>query len=133
MVNDRNFSSEFQGQPEEASHFDTVACSLLEDEGIVHLDSQKESHEMNQQSNENLHTHLLEINEDIHHPCESLGGKEDNYHFSKRKQKVLSPLFEDEIDQLLKSHVTAQANADDRVVMFNNLEKCFLFKNDLDY
>jgi len=54
---------------------------------------------------------LLEINEDIQHPCQTLGGKEDNYYFNKGKQKVLSPLSEDEIDQLLKSHVTAQANA----------------------
>ena len=44
-----------QQQSEEASHFDTqdhsqhiVASSLFEDEGIFHLDSQKESHEMNQ-------------------------------------------------------------------------------------
>jgi len=36
----------------------------------------------------------------------------DNYYLSKRKQKVLSPLFEDEIDQLLKGHAIAQAKAD---------------------
>jgi len=51
------------------------------------------------------------IQDHIQHPCESLGGKEDNYCFSKRKQKLLSLLSEDEIDQLLKSHVIAQANA----------------------
>lgn len=33
----------------------------------------------------------------------------DNYCLSKRKQKALSPLSEDEIDQLLKGPVTAQA------------------------
>jgi len=173
MVNYRNFSVEFQGQSEEASNFDTLASSLLEDEGIVHIDSQKESHEMNQQSDENLYTPLLEINEDIQHPYQTLGGKVDNYYFSKRKQKVLSPLSEYEIDQLLKSHVTTQANAglpcshsqegvsetfstfenedsveiifidqltdisffheDDRIVMFDNLEECFMFKNDINY
>ena len=37
---------------------------------------------------------------------------EDNHCLSKRKQKSLSPLSEDEIDQLLKGHVTAQAKAD---------------------
>ena len=37
--------------------------------------------------------------------------QEDNYCLNKRKQKVLSLLSEDEIDQLLKGHVTAQANA----------------------
>ena len=98
---------------------------------------------------------------------------EDNYHLSKRKQKALSPLSEDEIDQLLKCHVTAQAKADlqcthgqesvgetfssfenddsleirvidkrtdniffhedDKAIMFDNLEDCFLFKNDLDH
>jgi len=82
-------------------------------------------------------------------------------------------LSEDEIDQLLKGHVTAQAKADlqcphgqesvgetsssfenddglvisfidqqkdniffhedDKAVMFDNLEDCFLFKNDLDH
>lgn len=36
----------------------------------------------------------------------------DNYCLSKRKQKALSPLSEEEIDQLLKGHVTAQATAD---------------------
>jgi len=51
----------------------------------------------------------FDTQEHIQHPCESFGGKEDNYYFSKRKQKVLSPLSEDEIDQLLKGHVTAQA------------------------
>ena len=103
---------------------------------------------------------LLEINE-------------DNTCLSKRKQKVLSPLFENEIDQLLKGHITAQANADlqcahgqkgvgetsfsfendnsleisfidqqtdniffhedDKAVMFDDLEDCFLFKNDLHH
>ena len=37
---------------------------------------------------------------------------EDNHCLSKIKQKELSPLSEDEIDQLLKGHVTAQAKAD---------------------
>ena len=37
--------------------------------------------------------------------------QEDNNCLRKRKQKVLSPLSEDEIDQLLKGHVTTQANA----------------------
>jgi len=98
---------------------------------------------------------------------------EDNCCLSKRKQKALSPLSDDEIDQLLKGHVTAQAKADlqcthgqesvgeisssfenddglvisfidqqtnniffhkdDKAVMFDNLEDCFLFKNDLDH
>ena len=57
-----------------------------------------------------MYTPLLEINEDIQQPCESLGVKEDNNCFSKRKQKLLPTLSEDEIDQLLKGHVTAQAN-----------------------
>ena len=34
---------------------------------------------------------------------------EDNHCLRKRKQKVLSPLSEDEIDQNLKGHLTAQA------------------------
>ena len=90
----------------ETSHFVTqdhnqhiVASYLLEDEGILHLDSQEESYKMSQQYEENLYTPLFEINE-------------DNHCLSNRKQKVLSPLFEDEIDQLLKGHVTAQANVD---------------------
>jgi len=90
---------------------------------------------------------------------------EDNYYLSKRKQKALSPLSEEEIDQLLKGQVTTQAKADlqctlgqenvgktsssfekndslvisfvdqqtDKAVMFDNLEDCFLFKNDLDH
>ena len=37
---------------------------------------------------------------------------EDNYCLSSRKQKALSPLSEEEIDQLLKGLVTAQATAD---------------------
>ena len=37
---------------------------------------------------------------------------EDNYCLSRRKQKALSPLSEEEIDQLLKGLVTAQATAD---------------------
>lgn len=41
----------------------------------------------------------------------TLGGKEGNYCFSKRKQKLLYPLCEDEIYQLLKGYVTTQANA----------------------
>jgi len=90
---------------------------------------------------------------------------EDNYCLNKRKQKELSPLSEEEIDQLLKGQVTAQARANlkctlgqenvgktsssfekddclvinfvdqqiDKVVMFDNLEDRFLFKNDLDH
>ena len=49
------------------------------------------------------------VKEDIQHPCEYLGEKEANYCVMKIKQKVLSPLSEDEIDQLLKSHITVQA------------------------
>ena len=37
---------------------------------------------------------------------------EDNQCLRKRKQKVLSPLSEYEIDQLLKGYVTTQAKAD---------------------
>ena len=37
---------------------------------------------------------------------------EDNYCLSRRKQKALSPLSEEEIDQLLKCLVTAQATTD---------------------
>ena len=37
---------------------------------------------------------------------------EDNHCLRKSKQKELSPLSEDQIDQLLKGHVTAQAKAD---------------------
>lgn len=57
----------------ETSHFVTkyhnqhiVASSLLEDEGILHLDSQQESYKMNQQYEENLYTPLFEINGDNH-------------------------------------------------------------------
>ena len=84
---------------------------------------------------------------------------------SKRKPKILSPLFEEEIDQLLKGLVTAQATTDlqcthsqesvgetsssfanddclvisfvdqqkDKAVMFDHLEDCFWFKNDLEH
>ena len=53
------------------------------------------------------HDNLVAISyEYIQHPYQNLGGKEDNYCFSERKQKVLSPLSKDEIDQLLKGHVT---------------------------
>ena len=37
--------------------------------------------------------------------------QEDNNCLRKRKEKVLSPLSEDEIDQLFKGQVTTQANA----------------------
>jgi len=73
--------------------------STVEDEGIFHLDSQQELHEMDQQYEENLYTPSIEINE-------------DNHCLSKRKQKVLSPLSEEEIDQLLNAHVLAQVNTD---------------------
>lgn len=88
----------------ETSHFVTqdhnqhiVASSLIKYEGIFHLDSQQESYKMNQQYEENLYTPLFEINEDIQQPCESFRGKEDNHYLRKKKQKVLSPLSEDEI------------------------------------
>jgi len=106
-------------------------------------------------------------------PCFEMLFQEDKTCLSKRKQKVISPLSEDEIDQLLKGHVTAQAKAnpqcahgqegdgetsssvenddslvisfidqqtyniffheDDKAIMFDDLEDCFLFKNDLDH
>jgi len=44
---------------------------------------------MNQLSDENLYTHFLEINEDIQHPCQTLGGKEDNYYFYQKKTKSI--------------------------------------------
>ena len=59
----------------------------------------QEIHEMDQQYEENLYTTSLEINE-------------DNHCLSRRKQMALSPLSEDEIDQLLKGHVPAQVNTD---------------------
>jgi len=105
--------------------------------------------------------------------CFEMLFQEDKTCLSKRKQKVLSPLSEDEIDQLLKGHVIAQAKAnrqcahgqegdggtsssfenddslvisfidqqkdniffheDDKAVMFDDLEDCFLCKNDLDH
>ena len=105
--------------------------------------------------------------------CFEMLFQEDNTCLSKRKQKVLSPLSEDEIDQLLKGHAIAQAKADrqcahgqegdggtsssfenddsfvisfidqqtdniffheaDKAVMFDDLEDCFLSKNDLDH
>ena len=52
---------------------------------------------------------------------------------AKENKKILSPLSKDEIDQLLKFHVTAKANVDDRVVIFDNIKECFLFKNELGY
>ena len=98
---------------------------------------------------------------------------EDNYCLSRIKQKALSPLSEEEIDQLLKGHATAQTTTDlqcthsqesvgetsssfenddslvisfidqqidniffhedDEAVMFDDLEDCFPFKNDLDH
>ena len=54
---------------------------------------------MDQQYEENLYTLSLE-------------NIEDNHCLSKRKQKDLSPLSDDEIDQLLHGHVPAQAKAD---------------------
>ena len=72
-------------------------CSTVKNEGILHLDSQHELHEIDQQYEENLYTPSLE-------------NIEDNHCLSKRKQKVLSPLSEDEIDQLLKGQVTTKAN-----------------------
>lgn len=73
--------------------------SMVEDEGILHLDGQQELHGMDQQYEKNLYTPSPKINE-------------DNHCLSKVKQKVLSPLSEGEIDQLLNSHVLAQVNAD---------------------
>ena len=40
-------------------------CSTVEDERILHLDSQHELHEMDQQHEENLYTSSLENIEDI--------------------------------------------------------------------
>ena len=74
-------------------------CRTVEDEGVFPLDSQHELHEMDQQYEENLYTPSLE-------------NIEDNHCLSKRKQTVLSPLSEDEIDQLLHGHVPTQAKAD---------------------
>jgi len=74
-------------------------CSMVEDERILLLNSQQELYEMDQQYEENLYTPPLEINE-------------DNHCLSKREQKLLSPLFEDEIDQLLHDHVTVQVGID---------------------
>lgn len=71
--------------------------NTMEDEGILHLDSQQELNEMDQLYEENLYTPSLEVNE-------------DNHCLSKRKQRVLSPLSENEIDQLLNSQVTTQVN-----------------------
>jgi len=71
--------------------------STVEDEGIFHLDSQQELHEMDQLYEQNLYTPSLEINE-------------ENHCLSKRKRKVLSPLSENEINQLLNGQVTAQVN-----------------------
>lgn len=76
--------------------------STVGNEKILHLDSQQELHEMDQQYEENLYTPSLEINEDTH--C-----------LNKIKQKVLSPLSEDEIDLLLRGLVPAQVNADQQV------------------
>ena len=99
--------------------------------------------------------------------------QEDKTCLSKGKHKALSPLSEEEIDQLLKGHAITQAKAnqqcahghasvgetsssfenddslvisfidqqtdniffheDDEAVMFDDLEDCFLFKNDLDH
>ena len=44
-------------------------CSMVEDEGIFHLDSQQELHEMDQQSEENLYTPPLENIEENHCSC----------------------------------------------------------------
>ena len=66
----------------------TQDFSTVEDEGILHLNSQRELREIDQQYEENLYTPSLEINE-------------YNHCLSKRKQKVLSPLSENETDQLL--------------------------------
>ena len=78
-------------------------------------------HEINQQSDENLYAPFLDIKEYIQHPCEYLGGKEDNYSFIQRKQRVLPPLTEDEIDQLLKIHVTNQDNV---VLQCSHSQEC---------
>jgi len=105
--------------------------------------------------------------------CFEMLFQEDKTCLSKRKHKVLSPMSEDEIDQLLKGHAIAQAKADrkcahgqegdggtsssfenddsfvirfidqqtdniffhevDKAIMFDDLEDCFLSKNDLDH
>ena len=51
-------------------------------------------------------------NEDCHSgfSCFEMLFQEENNHLNKIKQKLVSPLSEDEIDQLLKGQVTAQNN-----------------------
>ena len=111
-------------QSEEAGHFDThdhiqhiVASPLFEDEIIFHLDSQMKPHEINQQSNANLYAPFLEIKEDIQYPCESLGGKEDNCCFIRRKQKVLPPLTEEEINYILNLQIHIPSVKNDDVIV----------------
>lgn len=118
------FDFSLKQQYEEGSHFDTqdcsqhtIASSLLEYEGILHLDNQRESHEMNQQSDKNLFTPFLEINEDIQHPCESLEGKQDNYCFRKIKQRVLPPFTEEEINHILNFQIHIPSIKNDDVIV----------------
>lgn len=73
--------------------------STVEDEGVLHLDSQQKLHEIDQLYKENFYTPSLEINEESHY-------------LSRRQQKVLSPRSEDEIDKLLHGHAIAQVNTD---------------------
>jgi len=68
------------------------------------------SYEDDQQCFQILEDHGIE---DCHSgfSCLEMLFQEDNTFLRKRKQKLLSPLSEDEIDQLLKGQVTAKANA----------------------
>lgn len=72
---------------------------------------------MNQPSDENLYTPLLEINEDIQHPWQTLGGKEDNCCFVQRKQRALPPLTEEEINHILNLQIHIPSIKNDDVIV----------------
>jgi len=60
---------------------------------------------------------LLEINEDIQHPCQNLGGKEDNCCFVQRKQRLLPPLTKEEINHILNLQIHIPSIKNDDVIV----------------
>jgi len=98
VVNDRSVSFEFQelsvvfprmNDECDKKHDNLVSMSYEDDQQCIQISKD--------QGIEDYHSNFSS-----HISCFELLFQEDNYCFSKRKQKVLSPLSEDETDQLMK-------------------------------
>ena len=66
---------------------------------------------------------------------ESLGLNDDSHETDEAIQEVVvsKPICDDDFLQGGQLTDIVLFREEDRVVMFNNLEKCFMFKHDLEY